>query len=189
MLARFPYITYFLELFCHEVALACMREVLQLAKDAIAILSVELWRLEAERVQIGIQGSPLPRFLFSQRQEAMAMAATTKLVFYPQQVYMEPIPVSCADYTAYNHLVGRMEDETQVFMMIIACLLSVVGPNAFSNRSPFGISRFVNVNDLVSLIHIHRFAPFRTVQIHGVMEAMGTIATTILLSLRQRADD
>jgi len=56
---------------------------LQFAKNLVAMLLIEVWRLKAEGVQMYIRYAMLPRFIFNQRQKAMPMAATTQFIFYP----------------------------------------------------------------------------------------------------------
>jgi hypothetical protein len=43
------------------------RKLLQFAKNLIAVLPVEIWRLKAESIQVCILGATLPRFIFSTR--------------------------------------------------------------------------------------------------------------------------
>ena len=88
------------------------RKAFQFAKNLIPMLSIEVWRLKTECVQIYILCTTLPRFLFSKRQKAMPIPATTKFVFSPQQIYIEPISVCCAHHTSYNCLVRRVKNET-----------------------------------------------------------------------------
>ena len=49
-----------LELFCQKIAYMPGRKILQFAKNLIAVLLIEIWRLKAESVQINILCATLP---------------------------------------------------------------------------------------------------------------------------------
>jgi hypothetical protein len=59
--------------------------------------------------------------------------------------------MGCAYHTAHNFLVRRVEDETQLFALIITRLLYVVIVNALSNDPLFW---FVDIDDVIFLIHL-----------------------------------
>ena len=127
---------------------------MQFAKNPIAMLFVEVRRLKTEGVQIDILCAALPRFRFSNRQKAMPISTTAKFVFDPQQVDVAPIPIDFADHTAYNFLVRRANNETYALMLIIACLLCVVIPDAASNSLPDRFVRLIDVEDAIFFIHM-----------------------------------
>jgi len=115
---------------------------------------VEVWCLKTECVQVCVLGTTLPSFVFSSHQKAMPMSETTKLVFYPQQIDVKPIPICFGYHTSYNYLVRRVKNETQALKLIIACLLFVVIGNASSNDAPCRFFRLINVDDLIFVSHM-----------------------------------
>ena len=54
------------KLFGKKVALVPGRKILQLAEYLLAMLPVEIWRLEAEGIQIGMFCAALPGLIFRQ---------------------------------------------------------------------------------------------------------------------------
>ncbi len=86
-----------LQLFCKEVTLVPGWEIFQFAKNLVAMLFVEIWRLKAERVQVNILCPLFPGFLFSHCQQAMPVPAAAQVIFYPQQMDKAPTPIDFAN--------------------------------------------------------------------------------------------
>jgi hypothetical protein len=82
-----------LEFLGHKVTFVSSGKVWQFAKDAIAMLFVEIWRLETERIQICVLGAAFPCFIFGAYQEAMSISTTAEFLFEPQQIDVKPIPI------------------------------------------------------------------------------------------------
>ena len=147
---QFQASTTFLQLLGKEVALMPGREILQGAKNPIPTLLVKSGRLKTKCIQVCVPCTTLSRFVFRQRQETMPISASTKRVFHPQQVNVEPIPVGFTDQAAHDLTVRCIQRKTEVFAAGITCLLYVVAPNALPNSFPYQVIRLINIDDLTA---------------------------------------
>jgi hypothetical protein len=76
--------THILEWLREEVASIPLGEIGQFAEDLITVSLVEIWRLEAECVQVRIVRTATPSLIFSERQDTVPKPASAKLVCHPK---------------------------------------------------------------------------------------------------------
>src|SRR5512139_3081965 len=98
------------------------REIRQLAKDLVAMLFVEVWRLKTEGVQKHMLCAAPPRFLFHCQQKAVTISAAAQFILHPQQIQVKPVPIDFAPCPAVDFPAWRLEGETQALEVIFSRL-------------------------------------------------------------------
>jgi hypothetical protein len=98
---------------CHErfahsdAAVPAWIVVLQLTKDAVAVLFVELWRLKAGSPGINVLGAERRNPRLKSHQQSTSQALVSAISFKPQVGYVEPLMIfqaaNSADKPLANH--------------------------------------------------------------------------------------
>lgn len=94
-----------LKIFCHEIPLMPGREIMQLAKNMVAMFFIEIRRLETECIQEGMLRAVFARFVFNQCQKAASISAVPQFFFHPHQINVQPVPIDLGYHTAGDFMV------------------------------------------------------------------------------------
>mgnify|MGYP007132080056 CR=1 FL=1 len=139
------------------------RKIAKLAEHPVVVLAVEVRRLKTECVQIGVLGAASTCFLFGEREELVSVSLTAEIATDPEQVNVEPLPVSFPDDAASDFLIRREESKAQKLALIGASLLFVVVPNAAADDIPHKIVGLFYVENLITFSHESDPSPFLSV--------------------------
>ena len=142
-----------LQLLLQKVALVPRREIAQLAENLVALLAIKVRRLEAKGVEVRIRRAPLPRLVLRLRQQAAAIPAAPQLLFDPQEVHKEPVPVRLTDHPARDGPVRRVEHQAEALAVRIAYDAVVVLADAAANGAPHRIIGVVHRTDRIPFAH------------------------------------
>ena len=120
------------------------------------MLGIEVWRLKAEGVQIGILGAPLSCFIFhsTSRDDAHNHAHEARLLPTIGRYETNPSIIRRL-HLLQSFRPARAQNKTQPFKFVIASLFYIKITNALSDCPPCRLLRLVNVDDLVFFIHLN----------------------------------
>ena len=102
-------------------------QIVQDAKDGIAVLFVKGQRLKAHGIQMCRATASADSFLFGQGQESLAIALPPDRLVEPQDADVQPAPIRLAQQPAQEGAVGGAQKEGQWFVAIIRREEEIVG--------------------------------------------------------------